>query len=177
MPNPSRRTVLTNLATAAIGPVFVGRRAFAQNPSIRVDATALRQRIEALSRFGPAVGRDVRGRRQPRRLQGRRRRRSPLHDRLGARGQLKPRVDPAGNLRTPRGHRRLPTAHPLRFPHRLCRRRQLRWALGSLAALGASRRERRQCAHPPSAGDGGLGCEEGVAFNRGLTSAGSWRGT
>src|SRR5687767_13782266 len=98
MTYPSRRAVLTSLSTAAIGPVFVGRRAFAQNPSIRVDATALRQRIEALSRFGRPTGgtftdgvsrvaysdADVAGRRY-------------ILDLMRAAG-LDPRVDPAGNI-------------------------------------------------------------------------------
>jgi N-carbamoyl-L-amino-acid hydrolase len=34
----------------------LGRRAFAQNPPVRVDATALRQRIDALSKFGRPSG-------------------------------------------------------------------------------------------------------------------------
>jgi len=98
MPNPSRRAFLTNLATAATGPLVLGQRAFAQNPSARVDATALRQRIEALSMFGRRSGgtfadgvsrvaysdADVAGRRY-------------MIDLMRAAG-LDPRVDPAGNI-------------------------------------------------------------------------------
>ena len=56
MPNPSRRAFLTSLATGAMGPLVLGRRAFAQNLLARVDAAALRQRIEALSMFGRRSG-------------------------------------------------------------------------------------------------------------------------
>jgi hypothetical protein len=56
MPNPSRRAFLTNLATVAMGPVVLGRRVYSQNLPARVDATALRQRIEALSVFGRPSG-------------------------------------------------------------------------------------------------------------------------
>jgi len=94
----SRRAFLTNVATAALGPVVLGRGAFAQNPPARVDALALRQRIEALSVFGRPPGgtfadgvsrvaysdADVAGRRYTMEL-------------LRAAG-LDPRVDPAGNI-------------------------------------------------------------------------------
>ena len=50
----SRRAFLTMLGTVAAVPVILSRHAFAQNPPARVDATALRQRIEALSQFGRA---------------------------------------------------------------------------------------------------------------------------
>jgi beta-ureidopropionase / N-carbamoyl-L-amino-acid hydrolase len=49
---PSRRAFLNCLGTAAVGPIVLGRRALGQNPSPRVDATALRRRIETLSGFG-----------------------------------------------------------------------------------------------------------------------------
>ena len=98
MPNPSRRAFLNSLATAAMGPLVPGRRAFAQNLPARVDATALRQRIEALSMFGRPSGgtfadgvsrvaysdADVAGRRY-------------TIDLMRAAG-LDPRVDPAGNI-------------------------------------------------------------------------------
>jgi N-carbamoyl-L-amino-acid hydrolase len=98
MPNPSRRAFLTNLATAAMTPLIVGRRAFAQNLPARVDGAALRQRIEALSMFGRPSGgtfvdgvsrvaysdADVDGRRY-------------TIDLMRAAG-LDPRVDPAGNI-------------------------------------------------------------------------------
>ena len=98
MPHPTRRAFLTNLATAAIGPVVLGRGAFAQSVPARVDALALRQRIEALSVFGRPSGgtfadgvsrvaysdADVAGRRY-------------TIDLMRAAG-LDPRVDPAGNI-------------------------------------------------------------------------------
>jgi N-carbamoyl-L-amino-acid hydrolase len=94
----SRRAFLTSLGTAAVGPVILGRRAFAQNPPVRVDATALRQRIDALSKFGRPSGgafadgvsrvaysdADLAGRRY-------------VIDLMRAAG-LEPRVDPAGNI-------------------------------------------------------------------------------
>ena len=93
----SRRAFLTSLGAAA-GPVILRQRALAQNPSARVDATALRQRIEALSAFGRPSGgtfadgvsrvaysdADVAGRRY-------------VIDLMRAAG-LQPRVDPAGNI-------------------------------------------------------------------------------
>jgi beta-ureidopropionase / N-carbamoyl-L-amino-acid hydrolase len=98
MPHSSRRAFLTNLATAAMGPVVLGRHVFTQNPPARVDATALRQRVEALSMFGRPSGgtfadgvsrvaysdADVAGRRY-------------TIDLMRAAG-LDPRVDPAGNI-------------------------------------------------------------------------------
>ena len=86
------------MATAALGPVVLGRGAFAQNPPARVDGLALRQRIEALSVFGRPSGgtfadgvsrvaysdADVAGRRY-------------TMDLMRAAG-LDPRVDPAGNI-------------------------------------------------------------------------------
>jgi beta-ureidopropionase / N-carbamoyl-L-amino-acid hydrolase len=98
VPNPSRRAFLTNLAGATIGPVVLGRRAFAQNLPARVDAAALRQRIEALSIFGRPTGgtfadgvsrvaysdADVAGRRY-------------MIDLMRAAG-LNPRLDQAGNI-------------------------------------------------------------------------------
>ena len=98
MRNPSRRAFLTTLGTAAAGPVILGRRAFAQNPPARVDATALRQRLDALSTFGRLPGgsfadgvsriaysdADLAGRRY-------------VIDLMRAAG-LDPRLDPAGNI-------------------------------------------------------------------------------
>ena len=60
MRNASRRAFLTTLGTAAVGPVILGRRAFAQNPPARVDASALRQRLDALSTLRATAGRDLR---------------------------------------------------------------------------------------------------------------------
>jgi beta-ureidopropionase / N-carbamoyl-L-amino-acid hydrolase len=98
VPHSSRRAFLTNLATAVMGPVVLGRGVFAQNPQARVDGTALRQRIEALSVFGRPSGgtfadgvsrvaysdADVAARRY-------------ISDLMRAAG-LDPRVDPAGNI-------------------------------------------------------------------------------
>jgi beta-ureidopropionase / N-carbamoyl-L-amino-acid hydrolase len=81
-----------------MGPLVLGQRASAQNLPVRVDASALRQRIEALSMFGRPSGgtfadgvsrvaysdADVAGRRY-------------VIDLMRAAG-LDPRVDPAGNI-------------------------------------------------------------------------------
>jgi N-carbamoyl-L-amino-acid hydrolase len=94
----SRRAFLTSVGIAAAGPVILGRRAFAQNPSARVDAIALRQRLEALSQFGRSPGgafadgvsrvaysdADLAGRRY-------------VIDLMRAAG-LEPRIDTAGNI-------------------------------------------------------------------------------
>ena len=94
----SRRAVVKTLGAAAVGPVFLGRSAFAQDTSARVDAAALRQRLDMLSTFGrPAGGTfadgvsrlaysdaDVAGRRY-------------VIDLMQAAG-LSPRVDPVGNI-------------------------------------------------------------------------------
>ena len=96
--NKTRRRFLTSLGTAAIGPVILGRPTFALHPPARVDAAALQQRIEALSRFGRPSGgsfadgvsrvaysdADVAGRRY-------------VTDLMRAAG-LEPRVDAAGNI-------------------------------------------------------------------------------
>ena len=98
MPNQSRRTFVTNLAAAAIGPAFARLPTRAQGLPARVDASALRRRIEALSMFGrPAGGTfadgvsrvaysdaDVAGRGYV----------SALMRSAG----LDPRIDPAGNI-------------------------------------------------------------------------------
>ena len=95
---PSRRAFLTSLGTAAVGPVILGGRVFAQDLRARVDGAALRQRIEALSSFGRPTGgsfadgvsrvaysdADVAGRRYVIGL-------------MQAAG-LEPRIDPAGNI-------------------------------------------------------------------------------
>jgi beta-ureidopropionase / N-carbamoyl-L-amino-acid hydrolase len=98
IPRSTRRAFLANLATAAMGPVVLGRGVLTQNRPARVDAKALRQRIEALSVFGRPSGgtfadgvsrvaysdADVAGRRY-------------TIDLMRAAG-LDPRVDPAGNI-------------------------------------------------------------------------------
>jgi beta-ureidopropionase / N-carbamoyl-L-amino-acid hydrolase len=94
----SRRSFLTSLAATAIAPTSVRRRPPAPSVPSRVDAAALRQRIEALSTRGrPAGGTfadgvsrvaysdaDVAGRRY-------------VMDLMRAAG-LEPRIDPAGNI-------------------------------------------------------------------------------
>jgi N-carbamoyl-L-amino-acid hydrolase len=98
MANPSRRAFVTSLATAAIGSAVIRRGSFAQSLPARVDAAALRQRIEALSMFGrPAGGTfadgvsrvaysdaDVAGR--------------AYIVNLMRKAGLEPRIDPAGNI-------------------------------------------------------------------------------
>lgn len=98
MPHPSRRAFLTSLGTAAVTPMILSRRAVAQNRPPRVDATALRRRIETLSGFGRPSGgtfadgvsrvaysdADVAGRRY-------------VTDLMRTAG-LQPRVDAAGNI-------------------------------------------------------------------------------
>lgn len=56
MSDSSRRAFLKSLGAAAVGPVILGRRAFAQPATARVDATALRHRLELLSTFGRPAG-------------------------------------------------------------------------------------------------------------------------
>ena len=109
MRNPSRRAFVTTLGTASAAPVILGRRVFAQNSPARVDATALRQRLDALSMFGRPSGgtfadgvsrvaysdADLAGRRY-------------VIDLMRAAG-LDPRLDPAGNIfgrRPGKGERR-----------------------------------------------------------------------
>jgi beta-ureidopropionase / N-carbamoyl-L-amino-acid hydrolase len=98
MSRPSRRAFVSRLGAAAIGSSLAGRRTGAQGIRARVDAAALRQRIEALSTFGrPAGGTfadgvsrvaysdaDVAGRRY-------------VMDLMRAAG-LDPRIDPVGNI-------------------------------------------------------------------------------
>lgn len=98
MSDSTRRAFLKHLGAAALGPVILGRRAFAQPPRVRIDAAALRQRLDVLSTFGrPPAGAfadgvsriaysdaDLAGRRYVMGL-------------MRAAG-LSPRVDPAGNI-------------------------------------------------------------------------------
>ena len=139
MPSPSRRVFLTKLVTAAMGPAVLGRGALAQNLPARVDATALRQRIEALSMFGrPSSGTfadgvsrvaysdaDVAGRRY-------------VLDLMRAAG-LDPRVDPAGNIFGRRAGREA-SLRPILFGSHIDsvpNGGNFDGDLGSLAALGA----------------------------------------
>src|SRR5687767_6517621 len=171
---PSRRAFLTNLATAAVGSAIAGRRAFAQNVLARVDATALRQRIESLSVFGRSPGgafadgvsrvaysdADVAGRRYTIEL-------------MRVAG-LDPRVDPAGNIfgRRAGTDASLP---PILFGSHIDsvpNGGNFDGDLGSLAALGvleALAGANLQTRHPLEMVI--WSAEEGVAFTRGLNGS------
>lgn len=171
MPFPSRRAFLANLATTAIGSVALGRRAFAQNLPARVDAVALRRRIEALSVFGRPSGgsfadgvsrvaysdADVAGRRY-------------VIELMRAAG-LEPRVDPAGNIfgRRAGTDRALP---PILFGSHIDsvpNGGNFDGDLGSLAALGVV--EALEVAHLRTRHPLEIvvwANEEGVAFSLGL---------
>jgi N-carbamoyl-L-amino-acid hydrolase len=98
MRDSSRRAFVKSMGAAAVGSTLLGRRALAQGTPKKVDAFALRQRLEALSVFGrPAGGTfadgvsrvaysdaDVSGR-------------SYVIDLMRA-ARLAPRIDPAGNI-------------------------------------------------------------------------------
>jgi len=171
---PSRRAFLSNLVTAAMSPVILGRGALAQRVSARVDATALRQRIEALSLFGRPSGgafgdgvsrvaysdADVAGRRY-------------TIDLMRAAG-LDPRVDPAGNIfgRRAGTDASLPSilfgSHIDSVPNG----GNFDGDLGSLAALGALEAlvaAKLRTRHPLEMVV--WSAEEGVAFNRGLNGS------
>jgi beta-ureidopropionase / N-carbamoyl-L-amino-acid hydrolase len=171
---PSRRAFLSNLVTAAMGPAFLGRRTSAQGLPARVDAAALRQRIEALSLFGRPSGgtfsdgvsrvafadADVAGRRY-------------TIDLMRAAG-LDPRVDPAGNIfgRRAGTDASLP---PILFGSHIDsvpNGGNFDGDLGSLAAIGvlealaaAKVRTRHQLEMVV------WSAEEGVAFSRGLNGS------
>ena len=171
---PSRRAFLTSLGTAAVGPVILGRRAFAQDVPARVDAAALRQRIEALSSFGRPTGgtfadgvsrvaysdADVAGRRYVIGL-------------MRAAG-LEPHVDPAGNIfgRRSGTDGALP---PILFGSHIDsvpNGGNFDGDLGSLAALGvleAITAARLRTRHPLEMVV--WANEEGVAFNLGLAGS------
>ena len=169
-----RRVFLTNLASAAIGPLVLGRRAFAQNLSARVNSTELRQRIDALSRFGRPSGgtfadgvsrvaysdADVAGRHY-------------TIDLMRAAG-LEPRVDPAGNIfgRRAGTEASLP---PILFGSHIDsvpNGGNFDGDLGSLAALGAIEAlasANLRTRHPLEMVI--WSAEEGVAFSRGLNGS------
>ncbi len=174
MPHPSRRMFLTNLATAAMGPAVLGRRAFAQSFPARVDPTALRQRIESLSLFGRPSGgtfadgvsrvaysdADVAGRRY-------------TIDLMRAAG-LDPRIDAAGNIfgRRAGTDASLP---PILFGSHIDsvpNGGNFDGDLGSLAALGvleALAGANLRTRHPLEMVV--WSAEEGVAFTRGLNGS------
>jgi beta-ureidopropionase / N-carbamoyl-L-amino-acid hydrolase len=174
MAHPSRRAFLSNLVTAAMGPVVLGRRTFAQKLPARVDGAALRQRIEALSVYGRPPGgtfsdgvsrvafsdADVAGRRY-------------TIDLMRAAG-LDPRVDPAGNIfgRRAGTDASLP---PILFGSHIDsvpNGGNFDGDLGSLAALGtleALAAAKVRTRHPLEMVV--WSAEEGVAFSRGLNGS------
>jgi N-carbamoyl-L-amino-acid hydrolase len=171
---PSRRLFLSNLATAAMGQGFLSRRIFAQNVQARVDAMALRQRIEALSQFGRPQGgtfsdgvsrvaysdADVAGRRY-------------VIDLMRAAG-LDPRVDAAGNIfgRRAGTDASLP---PILFGSHIDsvpNGGNFDGDLGSLAALGTLEALAAANVRTRHALDMVVwSAEEGVAFTRGLNGS------
>lgn len=170
----SRRTFVTSLATAALGPLVVHRGALGLSAPARVDATALRQRIEALSRFGRPPGgafadgvsrvaysdADVAGR-------------GYTIDLMRAAG-LDPRVDAAGNIfgRRAGTEASLP---PILFGSHIDsvpNGGNFDGDLGSLAALGALEAlaaANLRTRHPLDMVV--WSAEEGVAFGRGLNGS------
>src|SRR5688500_11766302 len=163
------------LGTLAAGTVAAHHRLFAQPQApLAIDAVVLRQRIEALSAFGrPAGGTfadgvsrvaytdfDVAGRRY-------------VMDLLrGAR--LEPRIDPAGNIFARREGSE-PSLPPILFGSHIDSvpaGGNFDGDLGSLAALGvidACNRAQLRTRHPLEIVV--WAAEEGVAFNRGLSSS------
>src|SRR5688572_1618531 len=174
MSNPSRRAFLTGLATAAIGPMILDRRTSAQNLSARIDAATLRQRIEALSRFGrPAGGTFVDGVSRVAYSD------ADVAGRLYTMGLmraagLEPRVDPAGNIfgRRAGTDTSLPPilfgSHIDSVPHG----GNFDGDLGSLAALGALEALAVANLRTRHALEMVVwSAEEGVAFSRGLNGS------
>jgi N-carbamoyl-L-amino-acid hydrolase len=171
----TRRAFLGGLAATSIGALAHAPRAASQTgPAPRVDAHALRQRIEALSAFGrPAGGTfadgvsrvaysdaDVAGRRY-------------VMDLMRASG-LEPRVDPAGNIFGRRAGSD-PSRPPILFGSHIDsvpRGGNFDGDLGSLAALGvieACAAARVTTRHPLELVV--WSAEEGVAFGRGLAGS------
>ena len=173
----TRRTFLSRAGTASVAAIAAGPailRARPQAPAVRVDAAALRARIEALSVFGrPAGGTfadgvsrvafsdaDVDGRRY-------------VIDLMRA-AKLEPRVDPAGNIfaRRAGADASLP---PILFGSHIDsvpNGGNFDGDLGSLAALGAIEaldRANLRTRHPLEIVV--WSSEEGVAFGRGLAGS------
>jgi N-carbamoyl-L-amino-acid hydrolase len=170
----SRRAFLAGLGTAAAGPVNLGRRAFAQTPAARVDALALRQRIEALSRFGrPAGGTFADGVSRVAYSDADRAGRGYVIDLMRAAG-LEPRVDPAGNIFGRRAGTEV-TLPPILFGSHIDsvpNGGNFDGDLGSLAALGvleAFATAGLRTRHPLEMVV--WACEEGVAFGLGLAGS------
>ena len=163
------------LGTLAAGAVAAHHRLFAQpQAALAIDAAALRERIEALSAFGrPADGTfvdgvsrvaytdfDVAGRRY-------------VMDLIRGAG-LEPRIDPAGNIFARREGAE-PSLPPILFGSHIDSVPQggnFDGDLGCLAALGAidaCDRAQLRTRHPLEIVV--WAAEEGVAFNRGLSSS------
>ena len=163
------------LGTCAAGAIAAHHRLFAQPQApLVIDAGALRQRIEALSAFGRPPGGtfadgvsrvaytdfDVAGRRYVMDLM------------RGAR--LEPRIDPAGNIFAIREGTE-PSLPPILFGSHIDsvpKGGNFDGDLGSLAAIGviaACNRAQLRTRHPLEVVI--WAAEEGVAFNRGLSSS------
>ena len=163
------------LGTLAAGTVAAHHRLFAQpQAKLAIDAAALRQRIEALSAFGrPAGGTfadgvsrvaytdfDIAGRRY-------------VMDLMRGAG-LEPRIDPAGNIFAKREGSE-PSLPPILFGSHIDsvpKGGNFDGDLGCLAALGAidaCNRAQLRTRHPLEIVV--WAAEEGVAFNRGLSSS------
>jgi N-carbamoyl-L-amino-acid hydrolase len=174
MRHVARREFLTSLAAATLGPALLRRPAFPAPLPARVDAAALRQRIEVLSQFGRPPGgtfadgvsrvaysdADVAGRRY-------------VTDLMRA-AALDPRVDAAGNIfgRRAGTDASLP---PILFGSHIDSvpsGGNFDGDLGSLAALGALEAlaaANLQTRHPLEMVV--WSAEEGVAFGRGLNGS------
>jgi beta-ureidopropionase / N-carbamoyl-L-amino-acid hydrolase len=174
MAYPSRRAFLAKVGAAAIGPVILSQRAFTRDLPARIDAAALRQRIEALSMLGRPPGgtfadgvsrvaysdADVAGRRY-------------LTNLMRTAG-LEPRIDPAGNIfgRREGTDGSLP---PVLFGSHIDsvpNGGNFDGDLGSLAALGvleAFAKAGLRTRHPLEMVV--WSCEEGVAFSLGLAGS------
>ncbi len=165
----------TFLGTMAAGAVAAHHRLYAQpQAALVIDASALRQRIEALSAFGrPAGGTfadgvsrvaytdfDVAGRRY-------------AMDLMRSAG-LEPRIDPAGNIFARREGTE-PSLPPILFGSHIDsvpKGGNFDGDLGSLAAIGVidtCNRAQLRTRHPLEIVI--WAAEEGVAFNRGLSSS------
>jgi beta-ureidopropionase / N-carbamoyl-L-amino-acid hydrolase len=171
----SRRSFLGHVA-AAPAAVILGARAVRaeQSAAVRIDASALRQRIEALSVFGRAAGgtfadgvsrvaysdADVGGRRY-------------VLDLIRAAG-LEPRIDPAGNIFARRAGTD-PTRPPILFGSHIDsvpNGGNFDGDLGSLAAIAvieACGQAKIRTRHPLEMVV--WSAEEGVAFGRGLAGS------
>ena len=174
MAYPSRRIFLTNLATAAIGPAILGRRAFAQSLPARVDPAALRQRLEALSLFGrPAGGTFADGVSRVAYSDADIAGRTYVIGLMRAAGPRSAHRSRRQHLRAPRRPRAEAAADPVRLAHRLgAERRQLRRRPRLARARSARSRPARAGIRTRHPLEMVVWCaEEGVAFGRGLAGS------